>query len=294
MLSSNKLDNSMEKTIIKIPNILGGDVRNGDNLFALIRYIPENKFYIFDLSEVSFVKPFGVMTLALLLRVMAAKTRDQVILTNIQEDVYKYLERIDFFTLGSQWFIVESQTGEVWSRKKVAENLLELTGIATYEERVKILTRCKNIFSYWMNQDKVSFILKIVSELCDNVAEHSGDPNVAILVQKYAYHGSAKVIIAIGDIGKGIRRSLSQVFPEIGSAPIDFILAALSGRTSRLTGRGGLGLDGVEKIVEENSGSLWLRSENAAIQSFGQACREMNTSLPYFPGTQVVIELNFR
>lgn len=284
----------MRKNIIHLPDIFGHSVRESDTLFCLLDSLPEDHEFTIDMSEVSFLRPFDTLNLLLAIRLIFSKTTHPITLANIPDSVHKYLDRIDFFKMGNRWVVPDKKITEKWYRKKASDNLLELTKITTYEEKVKIISRVKRIFSHWLSPDKVSFLEKIISELCDNVQEHSGDPNVVVLMQKYDHRDHTNIVVAIGDLGQGIRGSLSKIHPSIGTDPIDFLNAALNGATSRPSGRGGLGLGQVEQITEKNAGYFWIRSENAAIFSHGRDFRERVDTLPFLPGTQIVAELNFR
>jgi len=125
-----------------------------------------------------------------------------------------------------------------------------------------------------------------------NIYEHSQDAYGCILIQKYALQTSnqVRVCLTVGDLGIGIQGSLSLRFGQQGLGPMQFLHKAMEGNTSRLSGRGGLGLRTVEKIASQNGGYLWLRSENAAIYSFSESNRQDQPNLANIPGTQVVIE----
>ena len=135
-------------------------------------------------------------------------------------------------------------------------------------------------------------LLNVLSELCANVYQHSGDHQGCVLIQKYSpFPGRVTVNLAVGDLGCGIKGSLIARHGEIGQETLDYLREALCGKTSRASGRGGLGLRRVEQIVEARGGYLWLRSENAAILSRGQNQTQEHTDLVSIPGTQVAVEL---
>ena len=93
-------------------------------------------------------------------------------------------------------------------------------------------------------------------------------------------------------MGCGIRGSLATRFGEFGNEQSDYLSAALDGKTSRETGRGGLGLSTIETTVDQEGGYLWLRSETAAIFSRGKYQRRISPSLSAIPGAQVVVEFS--
>lgn len=91
------------------------------------------------------------------------------------------------------------------------------------------------------------------------------------MIQRYRVVSSNEVdvVLAVGDMGQGIRGSLAAKHPELGDDPLGNIQAAMGGSTSRHTGRGGLGLRTVEETMAKDGGYVWLRSETAAIRRYG-------------------------
>lgn len=104
--------------------------------------------------------------------------------------------------------------------------------------------------------------------------------------------GRVDVCLAVGDLGCGIRGSLAARHGEFGEDPLDYLQAAMGGKTARSTGRGGLGLRRVEQIAGSEGGYLWLRSETAAILSRGPRKAQGRGELISVPGTQVAVEFH--
>lgn len=230
----------------------------------------------------------------MILRRLAVISQQKISIMNIRPDVLKYLERMDFFTIAGSWVESNQLPDEQWSRNPHSPNLLELTVISSQEDVTRVVTRAEQIFCPWLKTMDLNRLLTVLSELCANIYQHSGDQYGCAMIQRYE-HGlseSVEISLSVGDIGKGIRGSLSTRFPDIGSDPLDFLYEAMQGRSARNTGRGGLGLRQVEEIVRKNTGLLWIRSETAAIASTGSTLHQDETSLAYFPGTQISVRLN--
>ncbi|MCC6190550.1 MAG: sensor histidine kinase [Anaerolineales bacterium] len=154
-----------------------------------------------------------------------------------------------------------------------------------------MIGQAERIFAYWLGD--VGSLLTALSELCTNLYEHSQDPSGCVLIQKNDWPSQGQVVVrmAVGDLGQGIRGSLSARHGPFGSEPIDYIRAAMDGRTARASGRGGLGLRRVEQIAQSKQGYLWLRSETAAMLSRGPGTQDMQANLALIPGTQVAVEI---
>ena len=156
------------------------------------------------------------------------------------------------------------------------------------------MERAEAIFSRWLQLPNLTSLLNIISELCSNIYQHSGDPRGFVMIQRYQHYSlnQVEVILAAGDLGMGIRGSLAAKHPELGNAPLDYIQVAMAGSSSRESGRGGLGLRVVEETVGKEGGYVWLRSETAAIRSYGPNRHYPFTDLAAMPGTQVVVKFD--
>lgn len=274
------------------PNQFGSDVQTIDSLYSLLSDIRSAQ-YVLDLGNIVFLKPMGIMALVLTARHIAEKSGYPIRLIGLDRDLLAYLERVNLFQVANKWIELDSELPEQkWERNPQTPNLLELTPITNAVDVASVMERAELIFSRWLQLPNLGSLLKVISELCSNIYQHSGDPHGFILIQKYQYNSRSEVdvIMAVGDMGKGIRGSLYTKHPEIGNEPLNFIQAAMNGSTSRDSGRGGLGLRTVEETVAKEGGYVWLRSETAAIYSRGPNHHYTYTQLALFPGTQVVAE----
>lgn len=233
------------------------------------------------------------MALVLASRRIAKLSGHPVKLINCDSTLGQYLERVNLFEVAAEWLQLEDSLPESrWDRNPQTANLLELTPVSNATEVIKAMERAEAVFSRWLQLPNLSSLLKVISELCSNIYDHSGDQHGFVLIQKYEYlsRGEVEVVLAVGDLGKGIRGSLEERHPQLGNDPLNYIQAALTGTTSRESGRGGLGLRTVEETVAKEGGYLWLRSETAALRSFGPDRHYSYEDLAFMPGTQVVVE----
>ena len=282
----------LRRHIINIPDILSGSLDRIDHLYALLQEIPPSEAYDFDMDAVSFVQPYGIICLVLAARLLSKRSGQTVTICNLRTNIHQYFQRMNIIQVTEPWLKISGELGEEWIRNPSTQNLLELTLVRSRDDVLNIVDRTENVFTRWLVMSNLRELLTAVSELCTNIYEHSQDINGCILIQKYALQLSnqVKVCLAVGDIGIGIRGSLSMRFGKQQLSPMQYLHKAMEGNTSRSSGRGGLGLRTVEKIAAQNAGYLWLRSENAAILSRGEKERQDQLNLASFPGTQVVIE----
>lgn len=134
---------------------------------------------------------------------------------------------------------------------------------------------------------------KVVSELCNNVVDHSGAEGVVLAQLGSDRHGARYVAIAVADDGIGIRSSLARRFPEAGKWQHgEAIERALGGLSSRETG-GGAGLRSVTAVVRRYQGRLTVRSGSDRVFVSADRTPKSHAGAP-FPGTWVGISFSQR
>jgi hypothetical protein len=264
-----------------------------DALHALADRREPAEGFVLDMGRVSFVKPHGIVALLLTARRLAAISGRRVELANMGGQLHSYLERMDVFEVGGDWLVPARDLDEGWDRNPQTPNLLELTAIEGPQDVVAAIARAERVFARWLEVPNLNDLLRVLSELCATIHQHSGDQLGCVMIQKYeeGSRGRPVVCLAVGDLGRGVRASLAARHGEIGREPLDYLRAAMDGRTSRTNDRGGLGLRVVEGAAKAAEGRLWLRSETAGVMSraFGEARGHRN--LCHVPGTQVAVDL---
>lgn len=278
--------------VVKIPDVLGLDGEQLNSFYQLAQEIPLCDSYTLDMDDVSFVKPYGFLSLVLISRILASKSGRPVSLINLRSSIHHYFRRMNIVNTAGTWLRISGKTNEEWDRNPATQNLLELTLIQNKNDVISVVTRTESIFARWLQINNLRELMTAVSELCTNIYEHSQDKYGCILIQKYAHQiaGYVTVELAVGDLGIGIKGSLSVAGSKKQEAPIYYLRQAMEGKTSRNTGRGGLGLRTVEGIAAQNQGVFWIRSDSASIQKIGNSRRLETTSLADFQGTQVLVK----
>lgn len=278
-------------TTITVPYSLSS-VEAVETLYSYVTAQPLASHYAFDMSRVDFVKPHGVIALVLAARMLAKRSGQPVALTSLHPQVLQYLERIDLFEIGHEWLLPPPKLSERWFRSAATPNLLELTLITGPNDVSVAMARASHIFQRWLSVSDLNNLLAVLSEVCANIYQHSGDPAGCVVIQKYALVDEVAICLAVGDLGCGIRGSLQARHGVLGEGSLFYLREAMNGRTSRASGRGGLGLRFVERRARDTGGSFWLRTENAALHSRGMLARTESSDLAGVPGTQLVVELH--
>src|SRR5688572_21655007 len=160
----------MKSITIRIPNQLSSSGRRVEwfykrmsDLIASTHLIPS---VIFDMEEVRFLNPYGILSLVMWARHLTEKSRQPVKLTRLVPAVCSYLERVDLVKVASQWIEITETPLEPWDRKTLSANVLEVTCIEDEETVYAVADRIQRIFHDWQSVPK---IVTTMSELCSNV-----------------------------------------------------------------------------------------------------------------------------
>lgn len=281
---------------ITIPDdtTLGGSVNDVERFYTLIDQLPPANQYSLDMAGVNFIRSYGAIAMISVARRLAAKSGNPLLLENLQRKVHSYLHFMRVFELGSEFIQAGKALPSPWQPESDTPDQLQLTLVTDAASVESIVTRAKQIYGHWLKISNFGHLLTVISELCANIYQHSGDPMGCVLIQKIQTRTRSRIEVrlAVGDLGIGIRGSLSAHHTDIGNQPLEYLQAAMQGKTARPSGRGGMGLRRVEQFVETVGGYLWLRSETAAILSHGPGQVKTYDNLALVPGTQVAVELH--
>lgn len=260
----------------------------------------------FDMNDVGFVDPAGMLALLDLLRWMDQKgIRSNVKLPG--EKVVTYLERMDFWKHLKK-YEVEADYGSIpdpggSSNRDV---LLETTPVRETDDVHRIIRGVREEAGVILEKNlnypdqELDRFLTAISEICQNIVEHSGDEGF-VAVQKYFYRdtlGRNVVKMAVSDMGIGIEKTLRERFQEKAGEEWSDRMAiekAMSEQVSRFDDPGrGHGLKTVRESTGHWNGRLSLRSGTARVTKvpdWDDRTPDNEEDLPEFPGTRVILLL---
>lgn len=263
---------------------------------------PDSIYINFD--AVSFADPAGMVALLELLRYLSTKNIRATIECSREKDVFSYMDRMGFWKEAGRLDLHDVPASNQRSRRG-SDVLLEITGIREQQDVHRVLESVKRqaqqILQKHLHYDEheLSRFLTSVSEVCQNILEHSGDWGY-VAVQKYTYSetlGKNVVKMVVSDLGKGIRRTLGeqmrQDFEEEWTDRVA-IEQAMFEEQSRFDDPGrGHGLASVRSSADQWNGLLSIRSGTARVSLIPDwmDANGIMEGLPFFPGTQVVLML---
>ncbi len=281
----------MNGTPIVVPDVLSNGPETVEKLFKLLNTPPLSGPVFLDMAGVSWIQPYGAVSLHGFCRYLKQLTREPVRFVRLRKKIHAYLRRIDFFTCEND---IVSPT-EVFrpsddlSRSPASSTVLELFPIQTQKDVYEVASRGRRILTSWLEdaKDDIDRIVSLVSEACGNVVDHSGDMGM-VMIQKYDHRCFVEIELAISDLGKGIRRSLLVKHEDLSDTSSGFIERALAGLSARPGERGGQGLGTIQRIATASGGALYIHSETGSVQTKSTG-RFSHNDRPFFPGTQIAI-----
>jgi anti-sigma regulatory factor (Ser/Thr protein kinase) len=257
-----------------------------------------------DFDAVSFADPAGMVALLELLRYLSMNDIRAHVECSQDKDVFSYMDRMGFWKEAGRMDLHDVPAPQKRSRRG-SDVLLEITGIREQQDVHRILENVKRQAEQILQkhlhygEHESSRFLTSVSEVCQNILEHSGDWGY-VAVQKYSYSetlGKNVVKMVVSDLGRGIRRTLGeQMKEEFEGEWTDRVAIeqAMFEEQSRFDDPGrGHGLASVRTSADRWNGLLSIRSGTARVSMIPEwmDAAEVMEDLPFFPGTQVVLML---
>lgn len=220
---------------------------------------------------------------------------------NIRSEIYKYLERMNFWMYVADWFCHSDMLDKQdrYDRSPKSINLIEMMPI-TLEKKsddIRRVTeefreRAQYILGYWLHRVDIDKFVTVISEECQNIFMHSESIGYVAL-QTYQFSGKDIINLAVCDMGIGIKRSLNKQFPRFClSNTSDYIWHAFFEMPNNKK-RFHYGLSEVRNIVKAWDGFVFARSDDGSLYispDYPDGTKRDN--LNFFPGTQIMIWLS--
>ncbi len=257
-----------------------------------------------DLSRITFVEPYSMLSLLLMGRNYLRSSGNKLKLINIPLNIHQYLQRMDFFKAGVFEAAETLNQKLLLKRSSFSTRVLEITEISGKErEGIEVITqivalfrrRAAHILKYWLSDAIVDYFVTVISELCQNIYEHSLDSGY-LSMQTYSVGKDNVVRLSIGDSGIGIKRSFDDNRAVSYDSPAHLIELALTTPISSKR-EFGYGLCQVNAIMEKLKGAVFIRTGNAFVsamyhkKSTGSSFLFLKNDLMHFDGTQISISL---
>ena len=289
------------ENIIKLPNKL----RDPYIFEEILEITGEYHYSKIDMSQIVFIEPYSMLSVLLLGKNYLIKTGNKIKLVNIPINIHQYLERMDF--ISKEIFDLDIPLNPKLKLKRSLKSakLLEIYEIPNKErESIKSINlvisefrkKASYILKYWISDSIVDYFITVISELCQNIFEHSMNSGY-ISMQTYSVGNKNTFCLAICDSGIGIKESLKNKIEEKENNSADYIKSALFTPISSKRDFG-FGLCQVNSIIERLNGSIFIRSYDAFVAALYNTKKDISgqkifqkTDLSKFQGTQIAITL---
>ena len=289
------------ENLIKLPNKL----RDPYIFEEILEITSEYRYSTIDMSQILFIEPYSMLSVLLMGKNHIIKTGNKVKLINVPIAIHQYLERMDFISKGIFDLDIPLNPKLKLKRSLKSAKLLEIYEIPNKErESIKSINlvisefrkKASHILKYWISESIVDYFITVISELCQNIFEHSMDSGY-ISMQTYTVGKQNTFCLAICDSGIGIQESLKNKIDQKENNSADYIKSALFTPISSKR-EFGFGLCQVNSIVEKLNGSIFIRSHDAFVAALYNTQKDISkqkvfqkTDLSKFQGTQIAITL---
>lgn len=257
-----------------------------------------------DMSRVSFIEPYSMVSFLLMGRSIFRKRGERLKLVNIPIHIHQYLARMDFFKTDIFAISADLDAGLFLQRSNESRRLIEITEIPNKERQgvnviASVISRFRKrasiILKYWIDDTVTDYFVTVISELCQNIFEHSLDTGF-VSIQTYRTGKENIVRLVISDSGVGIAGSFESGRGIDYNSPADLLEKTLTLPVSSKRDFG-YGLCQVNSIVERLKGTILLRSNDASLSALynkkggsGNYMFQRDGLVP-FEGTQITISL---
>ncbi len=287
--------------VIDVPSSL--DYRTLDHFAEEVSRVKEGKALL-DARRLRWVDPVGMIGLLGLGRHLLSRTGEPPALQLPEGgEVPGYLSRMGFFEAGAEIFRMEDRATRRGGR--ASEVLLEITPIQENRDVHELVERVQERAALILGRtlhlppSAVIQFSVILSEVCQNILEHAEAPGW-VAAQTYQWTrrlGRQVLVLAVGDVGRGFRGSLSSEhagrYGDRWSDATALEAAFIHGIT-RFPDQGrGQGIQQIRKQVRRWNGLIAIRSGTARIADVPEweDLPPLESGLPMVPGSWITILL---
>lgn len=254
---------------------------------------PRDGWYnVLSLRDLEFIDPFGLILTAEYLRYLRLGLQQVGLYLPQDTRALHYLRRSRFLEFAATLAEITPEHKLIHAPRLDEEWLLPMTPLRREEEVPNLVAQLYGNLIRLMERGsslsaaQASQMSSLLAELCQNVTQHSQDLGLVAAQVYRSASGHRRIQLAVGDLGIGLRGSLSLRYPVHEWSDEDVVRQALSSGVSSVSEEGrGLGLSLVHRKTQELDGQLLLRSGGALYEVESQDSRF--SELGFFPGIQI-------
>lgn len=276
--------------------------RDAEQLYTqLVSIKPVNALLSLDCQQLKFLHASCTLSLLTISRLWFRWTGKPTILYNVAPDVDKHLHRLRLFGLIGETLQTFQPGDKVLdpygpiNDKRIVPQFIPGHHLSNDLIVGSVLDAVGDSIRHWFNDELLyRNVWRIVSELCENVS-HSQDYGY-ITLQHYHYRSQRdphEVVIAISDLGRGIRGSLSTRYPTDELSDSDCILMALDPGITHTSQVRGAGLNEVRRMALSGAkdAELRIRSGKGSVVLRADGTKHIEDELAHIPGVHINLKL---
>lgn len=258
--------------------------------------------YEFDLSNVGFITPVGLVSLTAACYALNRDGKRPVIFLNNNIDLYTYLARAGFITMVKSIVRIEapflqSSSLEYKDKRGSTESLMELTKLTSSAELPDLLDsivseKIISVLRRRLRYQKYDAydVATAISEICQNTFEHNTKTCSFIAMQVYGNNNFLE--IGVSDYGDGIANSLRRNPKYHSTSDVEAIGLAVKPRVSEYEDpTRGTGLHHLLEIAYKYDGTAQIRSGSGAARYRMDRREARGILVPWMPGVQISLML---
>lgn len=254
-----------------------------------------------DCQYLDFLHASCTLSLLTVSRLWFRWTGRLTILHNVKPDVDQHICRLRLFDLIGETLTSAQPRNTVFdpygsvSDKRIIPQFIPGHHLSNDLIAGNILDAVGDSIRHWFNDERLyRNVWRIISELSENVS-HSQDYGY-ITLQHYHYHSQLdphEVVIAISDLGRGIRGSLSMRYPTDELSDSDCILLALEPGITHTAQVRGAGLNEVRRMAlgGAKDAELRIRSGTGSVVLRADGIKHTQDDLGNIPGVHINLKL---
>jgi hypothetical protein len=267
----------------------------------LVSTKPVNAPLNLDCQRLEFIHASCTLSLLTLSRLWFRWTGKPTILHNIAPHIDEHLHRLRLFELIGETLRPLQSRDEVLDAhdpvtdKRIAPQFIPGHQFSNDLIAGSVVDAVGDSIRHWFNDEHLHRnVWRIVSELSENVS-HSQDYGY-ITLQHYHYSSQRdphEVVIAISDLGRGIRSSLSMRYPVDELSDSDCILMALRPGVTHTAQVRGVGLNEVRRMALSGAkdAELRIRSGKGSVVLRADGTKHTQDDLADIPGVHINLKL---
>jgi len=255
-------------------------------LFNILRQDIKNEYFNLKIGF-NFLEPFDILTLTQF--IIKQKNNNCTFKVTSKNHIIKYLKAIGFIQFCNKNYKEPITIEGIKSFYAMPIRRVER------ETMMQYIDFTQQYFSFICKNRDLSMLNLCLSELINNVYDHSHSPIGAYVFCKY-YPKVNKIVLAVSDLGIGIPKSVNAFFKinkhELRS-PIDCVKWALKENKTTLSipQNAGKGLDNVNSFLRAINSHWKLYSEDVQLFGYPHKNQFLKNTIYNFMGTLIEISI---